>query len=213
MYTQRSSWFPRPDAIEGLRAALETRQRFLHGQGLRAALQQDMGFGAHAPVFHVLLTFESLADWLHYRTAWPEAAARLRSDTAPLIRQPVQNSLNENLTPLLTQPGAPPVNFILRQAYTPAPGNGQRVRALMLDWAEQQSKRGYRYSVALQIVGSDAQCLIQNTAFERIEEFEGLRSHIPSDTVQEYLAALSPLLAGLPRSELLQTLVAAPPTA
>ena len=64
--------------------------------------------------------------------------------------------------------------------------------------------------MANQILGPDAGSLISNIGFERIEEWENLRSHGSDDETRQYLAAVSPLLSQLPRSELLQTLVPMP---
>ncbi|MGE0229400.1 MAG: hypothetical protein AB7I38_06220 [Dehalococcoidia bacterium] len=187
-----------------------TRQQFLHGNGIRSTLSQDLGFGADAPVFHALLTFKDVADWMYYRTAWPEANAKLRNDTAALIRQPVQNAWAEILTTAITQPGAPPANFVLRMVWTPLPGRGGELGAMMVEWAQKRAALGFRFSVANQILGLDAGSLISNVGFERIEEWEDLRSHGSDDETRQYLAAVSPLLSELPRSELLQTLVPMP---
>lgn len=211
MYSQRTTFYPQIDRILDLRAVLEARARFLQSQGYRVNLTQDMGVGAEEDsfAFHALVLVDSLDAWERYRTDTGESGIKLLSDIAPFVRRPHCGSLSEILVP--APRAVAPANYILRLVWTPLVGRGSHLVPLMAEWTRVRAEQGYRPSLALQRTGGDPTALIVNVAFERMAELEELFARGANDAAtQQYLAAVSSMVAGPARAEVLRTVIEIP---
>jgi len=211
MYAQRTTFYPSIDHITELRAVLEARVRFLQSHGYRVSLTQDMGVGDEEDsfAFHALILVDGLDAWERYRTDTGDSGMKLLDDIAPFVRRPPSGSLSEILA--LAAPRPVPANFVLRMVWTPLVGRGPQLVPLMTEWTRTRGEQGFRASLALQRTGDDPLSLIVNVAFERMAELEELLARGASEpATQQYLAAVSPLLAAAPRAEILRTLIEIP---